>query len=314
MRLASFTPLRVNWPHPLVSLPRGIRIIETPIFKENDWRVLNLRRTEEEIVLTRKHWLTVEVERDYVDHDALNQRSVLLRNAMLGFNVWAPKGWDGLVIDGRLTDSGVAVERASFPEPYAASHWGKVIDLEKIDVSDLAVLVDGTLAAFESGVVRIVNPFQFLEIGLQTAVNHRRAGPLLWIMGLDGLLAAEKQEKFARRLIRLLGQDTLLFPEDYVGRRPKYSVGEIASKAFDLRNLIAHGKEILESFRQPIQFRFDPPELQSLGIEGWTYETLLYESSLFAFHAALRQIIKSGNLALLGHKRKWENWLDSPTV
>ena len=184
-------------------------------------------------------------------HDALNQCSVLLRNAMLGFNGWAPKGWDGLVIDGRRTDSGVAEERASFPEPYAASHWGKVIDLEKIDVSDLAVLVDGTLAAFESGVVRIVNPFQFLEIGLQTAVNHRRAGPLLWIMGLDGLLAAEKQEKFARRLIRLLGQDTLLFPEDYVGRRPKYSVGEIASKAFDLRNLIAHGKEILPGELSP---------------------------------------------------------------
>jgi hypothetical protein len=55
------------------------------------------------------------------------------------------------------------------------SQWGKLMDLEKQDPAELGAVVEGTLVAFESGSVRTVNPFQFLEIGLQTAYHHRRA-------------------------------------------------------------------------------------------------------------------------------------------
>jgi hypothetical protein len=170
--------------------------------------------------------------------------------------------------------------------------------------------VEGTLTGLESDSVPVKNPFQFLEIGLQTAVNHIRAGALLWTVGLDCLLAAEKQDRFATRLKRLLGDNTRIFPEDWIGRCPVYTVGDVAANMHDLRNLIAHGKEILKKYRQPIQFKFEPPELAYLAVERWTYETLLFESALFTLIAALRKIISSDLMAVMRDKRAWEKWLD----
>lgn len=86
-----------------------------------------------------------------------------------------------------------------------------MLSVEKSDPAQLPALVEGTLAALESKNTRQKNPFQFLEIGLQSAVNHYRAGALLWIVGLDGLLGAEKRDVFKARLIRRLGANTLVF-------------------------------------------------------------------------------------------------------
>jgi len=47
-----------------------------------------------------------------------------------------------------------------------------------------------------------------------------------------------------------------VFPPDRVGRRPVYTVGAVAANIYDLRNLIAHGKEVLERYRQPIRFEY----------------------------------------------------------
>lgn len=316
MKVASFTPLRVMWPHSLCAVARGIRIIEKPKFKEDNWDFWNLRRTERTEALERSHWFCLEAECEWHErHQVLSRLATDLRNAMLGFQLWCVKGWDGIIVDAQLTEAGAAnVETVHFAEPYPMSQWSKMMNLEKLDAAALTPLVEGTLVALESRAVRTKNPFQFLEIGLQTAFNHVRAGALMWTMGLDALLVAEKQDRFASRLIRLLGEDTLVFPEDYVGRRPTYTVGEVAANMYDWRNLIAHGKEILEKYRQPIQFQFEPPEMAYLSVEDWTYEVLLCESSLFTLTAALRKVITDGQLELLANKRQWERWLDSPAT
>jgi hypothetical protein len=62
MRFASFTPLPVHWPHSRCTITRGIQIIEKPIFNENNWPFWNLRRTEQDRVLGRTHWLCIESE------------------------------------------------------------------------------------------------------------------------------------------------------------------------------------------------------------------------------------------------------------
>jgi hypothetical protein len=309
--VASFTPLRVKWPHALCTITRGIRIIDTPTFDEKDWSFWNLRRTDEEEVLQRSQWLCIESECEWYERAAVLKRSATtLRSTMLGFQLWEQKGWDGIIINAQCADT-VRVENVSIAEPYPMSQWGKMMDVQKGNPAELGPLVEGTLQAFESASVPVVNPFQFLEIGLQTAYNHVRAGALLWTMGLDALLVAEKQRRFASRLNRLLGPQTQVFPEDWVGRRPVYTVAEVAASIYDLRNLIAHGKEILEKYRQPINFKFEPPELAYLAVE-WTYETLLYESSLFTFIAALRKVITEGHLTMIQNKRAWEAWLDQP--
>lgn len=294
-------------------LSRGIQIVERPIFNEVDWRFWDLRRTEEEAVRERSHWLWIERECEWADHELLAEMAKDLRTAMLGFQLWASIGWDGLILDCWRTGEGcLTVERVHRLEQYATPLWGRMLDLQKLDPAQLGPLVEGTLTAEESGCVPIVNPFQFLEIGLQTAVNHRRAGAVLWMMGLDGLLAAEGQVVFSNRLRKLLGKDTPIFPEDCVGRRPTYTVAELAANMFEFRNLIAHGREILQKYREPIALQFESGDSDLLALEKWSQGTLMIESIVFALIAALRTVINDSLMERIRRQRAWKRWLDAP--
>jgi hypothetical protein len=313
IRVAGFTPLRAPWKHPLREISRGIRIIEKPVFDETDWRFWNLRRTEETDALERSHWLSIEEECQYHERDRVLARiQITLRTAVLAFQLWAPKGWDGVIIHAQVRD-GLHVDSVVFAEPYVMSKWGKMVNAEALNPGELATLVEGTLTAFESRSVPLVNPFQFLEIGLQTAFNHAIGGALFWTFGLDGLLGnAGGQEVFCARLNRLLGADTLIFPVDWAGRRPVYKVGDVSKDIFAFRNQLSHGQMILEKHRKPIDFKFEPPELAYLAIEKWTQTTLIVESALFTLLASLKRIITEGYLERMKDQRIWSGWLDSP--
>jgi hypothetical protein len=295
-----------------MAITRGIRVIEKPVFKEDNWRFWNLRRTEEEKVMNRSHWLCIEEECDWHQRDTVLKRlDDALRRATLGFQLWCLKGWDGLTINVQVRDGEMPVENVSCAEPYEASKWSRMMDLKTQSVAELSPLIEGVFAMRESNAVQLINPLDFLEIGLQTAFNHIRAGALLWTAGLDALLTAEKQVRFAARLKSFLGSDTRVFPPDWIGRRPLYKVEDVAANMFDLRNLLAHGKEILPKYREPIRFKFEPEGLTSFPVEDWTYEMLLYESSLFTLIAALRKIIADGIMQTVADRRAWDALLDS---
>jgi hypothetical protein len=311
VHLASVTPLPVQWPHAVGQVTRSISIIDRPTFNEANWRFWNLRRTEEEAIAERTHWLCIEKESEWSDHSILQALADDLRTAIMGVQLWAPVGWEGFIVGYSQVDGSLNVERVHVPEGYAKPFWGRMLDIKKFDPALLPVLIEGTLQAIESEVVPVVNPFRFLEIGLQTALHHRRAGAVLWTMGLDGLLAAENLDRFSRRLQKLLGKDTRVFPEDWAGRRPKYTIGELADDMFEFRSLIAHGKEILQKYREKIEFEFEPLELSYLAIEKWSRGTLMVESILFTLIAALRTAITDGLMEKIKTQRAWKKWLDS---
>ncbi len=310
-RLVSVTPLPVGWPHAPGPVARNISIIDRPTFGEENWRFWNLRRTEEEAIAERTHWLCIEKEAEWNDHAILQTFADDLRTAVLGFQLWAPVGWAGFIIDCTEADGRLTVERVHVPEGYAKPFWGRMLDIGKLDPRQLPILINGTFQAIESGAVPLVNPFRFLEIGFQTAVHHRRAGAVLWTMGLDGLLAAESSARFSQRLQKLLGKDKRVFPEDWAGRRPKYTVSDLAESMFEFRSLIAHGKEILQKYREPIEFEFEPAELSHLAVEKWSRETLIIEGIVFTLIAALRKVIDDGLLQMMRSQRAWKKWLDS---
>ena len=313
MRVAAFTPLPAVWPHELVTIARSIRVIERPSFDEQTWSFWNLRRTEETEGLERRHWFCVDEECEWHERGVVGDRlTLLLRNAMLGYQLWVPKGWDGIIICADCET--MRVENVTLAESYVISKWGNMMTPEKGDPAALAVLVEGTVAALESGFIPVVNPFQFLEIGLQTAFNHVLGGTLFLTFGLDGLMGgAGGEDVFSKRLARFLGGDTFIFPEDYVGRRPTYTVGEMSEKIFGLRNQLAHGQQVLEKFRKPITFTFDPAELSYLSVENWNGTRLIFESALFILIAGLRKVIMTpGLLERLKDYRTWTRWLDSP--
>jgi hypothetical protein len=315
MRLVSVTPISPSFPHALTELTRGIRIIERPTFAETNWRFWNMRRTDEEALLKRTHWLYIERESDWCNHKVLSDMADDLRTAMLGFQLWVPLGWDGLILDCRQVENhnSLSVERVHYAEQYAPPLWATTLDIGKFDPAEVPALVGGTFLAVESGIVPIINPFRFLEIGLQTALNHRRAGAVLWMMGLDGLLAAGSQTTFSRHLQKLLGPDTRVFPDDWVGRRPTYTVAELASDMYEYRSLIAHGREILQKYRDPIKVEYEHADLTYLPAQEWSHGTLMIESIAFCLIAALRRVIAEGLMDRIKTQRVWKRWLDAPT-
>lgn len=272
-----------------------------------------MRESEETAILEQSHWLCIESQcAPTRNRDSLLQSMAsVLRGAMLAFQIWAPKGWMGILVNSALRDDGtVSVINVCLPESYAVSRWANLLRVDNLSVDQLKILMVGTLSALESDSIPSRNPFQYLEIGLQTAVNHPKAGALLWMIGLDSLLAAHGEAMFAARLCRLLGKDSRVFPDDYAGRRPVYTIGDVASDIYQLRNQIAHGDRIRPKYLEKSEFRFDPPALRYLHIGEWSYQSLLWEAALFTLCAALRKVILDGHLGLLTQPRIWKRWLD----
>jgi hypothetical protein len=120
-RVASFTPLPVRWPHALGPLSGQISVVETPTFEESEWKTMfNLRGSEEREILESSHWLCIESDCKPLHnrHTLLNQLAPNLRTAMLGFQIWAPKGWTGIIVNSEVTNDGIRkVLNANLPRP-----------------------------------------------------------------------------------------------------------------------------------------------------------------------------------------------------
>jgi hypothetical protein len=311
-RVASFTPLPVAWPHPLGVITQRVSVIDRPTFDEDDWqRMFNLRGSDVRAILQTTHWLSVESDGEqYGARKRLPKSATELRNAMLAFQLWAPKGWTGIIINADSTDAGsLKVDSVQCPEPYVKTEWGNFLSLKHLPVAELGKLIDGVCAAMEADSAESHNPFQYLEIGLQTAFDHFKAGALLWMIGLDSLLTAQSEALFASRLCRLLGADTRIFPDDSVGRRPVYTVAAVAADIYQMRNQIAHGDRIHDAYLEKTEFRFDHPDAEYLRIGERTYQSVFLEAALFALVAALRKVILDGHLERLRQPRAWKNYL-----
>jgi hypothetical protein len=290
-----------------------VSVVDRPTFAENEWnRIFNLRRSEESNILQATHWLSIETRGEQYDLNALLARSADdLRTAMLAFQIWAPKGWPGTIINTERTETGsLKVESVRCAEPYVTTRWGDALSLKNLLVSELGCLIDGVQSALDLPSAESKNPFQYLEIGLQTAVNHFKAGALLWMIGVDSLLGAQRESFFESRLCRLLGEQTRVFPDDSVGRRPAYTVRDVAADIYKMRNQIAHGDRVREEYLKKSEFRFDPPASEYLRIGECSYQSVLLESALFTLIAGLRKVILDGHLPLLRRPRAWKKYLD----
>ncbi len=311
-RTASFTPLPAFWPHALGAISQKVSIVERPTFNEKEWKhIFNLRRSEENNILQAVHWLCIESNCEQYDVKMrLRESASDLRTAMLAFQIWVPKGWVGTIVNAEFTEKGLLnVDSVQCPEPYVMPPWGAFLSLENLSVAELGKLIDGVSSAIEADSAESRNPFQYLEIGLQTAFHHWKAGALLWMIGLDSLLAAQRETLFESRLCRFLGTDTRIFPHDRVGRSPIYTVGGVAADIYQMRNQIAHGDRIRESYLKKSEFHFDPPVSEYLRIGACTYQSVLLEAALFALLAVLRKVILDGHLQLLLRPRAWKKYL-----
>jgi hypothetical protein len=188
--------------------------------------------------------------------------------------------------------------------------WARLLGCGGITPDQLLNIVNGVLQSIQDKQTRFVNPVRLLEHGLYSSEPYMQT--LMWVMGLDGLLMAVGRKTFIRRLCRLLGPTTQVFPAlpDCGLICRTYTVEQLAGKMFDLRSEIAHGRPIPEKFWQPLpDIAIGPYEAAYRGMP--TLRNVLAEGALLLLCQALRTIILNGLTPTFSSAKTWRDYLSS---
>jgi hypothetical protein len=158
-----------------------------------------------------------------------------------------------------------------------------------------------------TSVVRLQNPLLFLEHGLQMENVYLRL--LMWVMGLDMLLMAGNIGPFVDRIEGLVRGDSYIFPPVHSpGRQPRLLVKEVAKDVYELRNVIAHGREVPKT---PFRVGHELLDVDGRNIywQPTTYAETLANAALFLLSRSLEKIFLEGWTALVESEHEWKSKL-----
>jgi hypothetical protein len=215
------------------------------------------------------------------------------RNIYLKF-VKLSQGFDNLGSHHPNSMSNTLIGRLAVPQ-----QQGFQEDFEKI--------LQGVNRAFDEKVVRLQNPILLLEHGLQ--VNHVYLSTLMWVMGLDMLFMAGEKTPFIDRTLGFLSANTFLFPRVlYPLRQPQSLVKDVVEDVYELRNIVAHGREIPGRYHQ--KHHLLDENGRRINIDDYSYAAVLWESALFLLVRALRKIMLDENMIdAVKDEAKWKQHL-----
>ena len=133
----------------------------------------------------------------------------------------------------------------------------------------------------------------------------------MWVMALDMLFMAEAKIPFVERLTGFLGVDTLVFPPLTCEFQPDLTVGCVATDLFQLRSIIAHGKQIPEGpFLESRELvNTNPKCLVPNEDFTYSYSQVLRASALFLLVHSLRKIMVEDLIDVVGDDKKWRQKL-----
>jgi hypothetical protein len=179
-----------------------------------------------------------------------------------------------------------------------------VLDGQRLN-AEFDVVFRGVQRAFKESVVRLVNPVLLLEHGLQ--INHPYLSMLMWVMGLDMLYMAGERQPFVDRVSGFLGSNTLIFPP-FIHQQPRLTIDEVLDHLYELRNFVAHGREIP---RNPFLEKFNIVDRNGRDIDliEYTYSQVLMESALFLLTESLRKIMTEGLVDTVRDDASWKQTL-----
>jgi hypothetical protein len=167
----------------------------------------------------------------------------------------------------------------------------------------------GIRRAFVEGHVRVQNPVLLLEHAQQ--IGNVPLAATMCVMGLDMLFMAGKINPFIGRVGGFLGLDSFVFPPYRVGEtvhQPAPRVRDVLSDIYLFRNVIAHGQEITEEWRQP--HSLVTTEGDQINYDPICKVDLMLEASLFLLTSALRRIFAEGLFNEIVDKTRWRTKLD----
>lgn len=223
--------------------------------------------------------------------------------------ILAPAGNNGIrILCNKEDQNWKSVTIIHDPE-FRSTPWGNIQSCVHIGRSDLTAVVNGVTKVSTEGIIRLLNPLQFLEHGLQSRNIHLRI--FLWVTGLDALVMAGNRRNFINRMIRLLGRESFVFPEAEFFGQPKYRIEDVLEDLYELRSCIAHGQEIPEKFRKESGFPDTSGKCIELYKPGYTYRGVLEECSLFMLCRALRTVFLSRLVPTVVNTKEWRRFLET---
>jgi hypothetical protein len=130
----------------------------------------------------------------------------------------------------------------------------------------------------------------------------------MWVMGLDMLFMAGEKTSFVERAAGFLGANTPVFPVvSILKQQPRLTVGEVVEDVYELRNIVAHGREIPPQFRE--KFDFVDTKGQRINYQDNSYGQVLLDCALFLLVKSLQRIMLSDLVDVVKDETQWKHTL-----
>jgi hypothetical protein len=230
-----------------------------------------------------------------------------LANTMLALQVVAPVGcyiFDVFIQSG---DTSLNLYQVDHNQILTSAGCARMSGAGTLSLEEIEKVVDGVLALIETEQPRLNTPLGLLLNGMSGGDIYVKT--LLWVAAMDSILMAEKAKAFKQRLCKILGSETEVFPGLEAQGVPPYSVDDLASDIYVLRNQIAHGGVILSRFLEL------PPVSSKRNVNASypglvTYVNVLHEASIVLLCRLLRHIILRDMLPIFTAPKQWKHFLE----
>jgi hypothetical protein len=177
--------------------------------------------------------------------------------------------------------------------PMRAPEWARLKRFDTACLTQAAALVPRVQAALTGSSIPEKNAITTLQLGLETYSYHPYIAGLLWVMGMEAIFDSQNRHDFNDKLCRLLGPDTLAFPDwtDLVGP-PAWTVEDVAMDLYMLRNKLAHGVDL----RSAASDKTTPVDLLNVvqlheDSGGRYYSTVLAEVACYLLCRVIQTVI-----------------------
>jgi hypothetical protein len=305
----------VYWPHivPAVLCP-GITVRPAPNILEENSTLVRYSLSDHEIK-TMKHspaWLCCEFRDEAASGTKRQQRAVeLVRNTQLAIQIVTNAGlWESTIIVCEERGTRLDVIQIAQKPRMETTIWARMLGVYHSSLSELQCVVRGVNAAFNGSVTRLINPLYLLELGLESTNPHLLI--FLWVTALDALLMAGNPENFKERLYNFLDGDSFVFQSLDEFGQPRYLVSDVAQDLYELRSIVAHGREIPKKFTQACGFKDSDGQI-ILGYEqSYQYREVLQECAFSLLVRALRAVFIEDRTPIVRKTDFWRSRLRFP--
>ena len=232
-------------------------------------------------------------------HNHRVQSEALLRNLAACLRLVRPMRQLALLMHGNIRDEDGSFDVSGFdvPPPHSLEvpEVQKLFKLRNQDADDLRAYAPEFLRGMRGDFWKFQMAVQFHELGHFQPMDWK-ARYLLWCSAIESIYTSHDWEHqgslvATSRIKWFLGEYTSIYPPGDIPNfpvDPHFTIGRVIGDLYEMRNYIAHGDKIPDSFFTEILRRGFDREVNKLAV--------LLEAASFVIRASLLKILRDGLL------------------